>query len=86
MDVVTTSGLKTLPEPCNAHPSSDEDLLNLAASYSLRHGGKLWLCSSGEMPRSLPAAAVLRAPLTPHQPLDLAHSPTGEQSCVRASR
>ena len=65
----------------NAHSSTDEDLLNLAAVYTLRHGGRVWLCSRTEMPRSLPAAAVLRSPLPPR----LAPSLTGRASLAPAA-
>jgi hypothetical protein len=47
----------------NPQPSCEEELLNLAAIYTLRHGGKVWMCPPRETPRSIPVAAILRAPL-----------------------
>jgi hypothetical protein len=43
--------------------ASDEDLLNLAAIHTLRHGGTVHVLGAGEMPEDSPAAAILRQPL-----------------------
>jgi hypothetical protein len=52
----------------NPQPSTEEDMVNLAAVYTLRHGGKVWPCPAGEAPRALPLAAILRAPLEVMRP------------------
>jgi len=54
------TGSLTLSNPL---PSSEEELLNQAAILTLRHGGKVWSCPPRETPRSLPIAAMLRAPM-----------------------
>lgn len=68
-DVPSWGRLATSTGRVIVHPEGqpgDEDLVNLAAIHTLRHGGAVFTLASAEAPGETPLAAIYRLPLAKH--------------------